>query len=168
MSTRDLAFGGVICALSSICIIFSSLFHLIFPLAVSCAFYCLCAFRSGKLCAFLVIVTSNIIGFLIGGLGAGEILFSVLLFSPFSIIIYSTSPMNKKPWHIMIRALLFAAFSAAIYVLFVTVFKGMVGMEWGMSVGLYAFGAIWTVVMTMFGFALDKGATLLTRRFGNK
>ena len=160
MSTRQLAFGGVICALASMCIIISSLFHLIFPLAISCALYCICEVKSGKACSFIVIFTSNIIGFLIGGIGGGEILFSVLLFSPFAAIIFCTSGLKKKFWHVLVRAVLFAAFSIAVYVLFVTVLKNIAGIG-EMPIGAAAFGVIFTIVMTAFGFALDGFLSLI-------
>ena len=164
MSTRKLAFGGVICALSSMCIIFSCVFHLIFPLAVSCVFYYLCAKKCGNACSILVVITSNIIGFIVGGVSV-EILFSLLLFSPFSIIIYMTAELNKKLWQYAVRALVFAAFAAIIYVLFATVLKDIVGFGDGFKVGAYAFGAFWTIVMTLFGFALDRGCDIIAKRF---
>ncbi len=167
MDTRQLAFGGVICALASMCIILSSLFHLIFPLAISCALYCICEVKSGKACAIIVIFTSNITGFMIGGIGSGEILFSVLLFSPFAAIIFCTSGLKKKFWQVLVRAVLFAAFSIAVYVLFVTVLKNIVGIGegiGGMPIGA-ALGAIFAVVMTAFGFALDGFTAFLARRF---
>lgn len=165
MSTRNLAFGGVICALSSMCIIFSTVFHLIAPLVVACVFYYICAFKCGNVCAIIVIITSNLIGFFVGGIGGGEILFSILLFSPFSIIINMTSRLNKKPWHFVFRAVIFAAFSFVIYILFATLLSDIVGFDDNFGLGIYAVGAIWTVIMTLFGFALDKGATLITKRF---
>lgn len=165
MSTRKLAFGGVICALSAICIIFSSIFHVIFPLVISCVFYYLCAHKCGNVTAILVIITSNILGFFIGGVGGGEILFSVLLFSPFSIIIYSTAFLNKKLWQYALRAAIFAAYAFVIYILFATVLKDIVGLSGDFNIGVYAFGVLWTVVMTLFGFALDKGCAIISKRF---
>ncbi|MCH5163772.1 MAG: hypothetical protein J1F36_02015 [Clostridiales bacterium] len=165
MSTRNLAFGGVICALSSMCIIFSTVFHLLSPLVIACVFYYICAYKCGNVCAIIVIIASNIIGFFIGGIGGGEILFSVLLFSPFSIIIYLTSDLNKRPWQFAVRAAIFAAFSFVIYMLFATVLKDIVGFDDDFGLGVYALGAVWTVIMTLFGFALDRGAALLTKRF---
>ncbi len=166
MSTRKLAFGGVVCALASICIIFSCVFHLIFPLVISCVFYYICAQKCGGMCAFIVVITSNIIGAIIGGIGGGEILFSVLLFSPFSIIIYVTAPLSKGPIQYLLRALIFALFSFAIYLLFATVLKDVVGFEGSdFGLGVYLFGAVWTVVMTLFGFALDRGAAFIMKRF---
>lgn len=101
-----------------------------------------------------------------GGIGGGEIFFSVLLFSPFAIVVYCTAPLSDSPLKILLRAAIFAAFSLAIYVLFVTVLKDVVsigGETFG--VGESAFGVLWTVVMTIFGFALDKGATVILKRF---
>ena len=165
MSTRSLAFGGVICALSSTCIIISSLFHLIFPLVISCVFYYLCAKKCGNSCALIVVITSNIVGFLVGGVGGGEILFSVLLFSPYSILIYMTANF-KKPWHFAIRVAVFAVFSAAIYLLFATVLKDLVGLnDYNFGLGVYAFGVVWTVILVLFGFALDSGCRIIARRF---
>ena len=166
MSTRELAFGGVICALSSMCIIFASVFHLIFPLVISCVFYYLCAKKCGSTCAIIVVITSNIIGFIIGGIGSGEILFSVFLFSPYSIIIYSTAKLNKNPWHYGVRALIFALYAVVIYLLFVTVLKDLIGFgDSNFGLGVYAFGAAWTVVITLFGFALDRGCEIIAKRF---
>lgn len=164
MSTKQLTFGGVICAFASICVIVSSLFHLISPLAVSCALYCLCAARSGKATSLIVIFTSNVIGLLIGGIGGGEILFSALLFSPFAVIIFCTAKFKAKPWQYLLRALLFAAFSALVYTLFATVLKDYAGLNTG-KIGEYAFGAIFIVVMTLFGFVLDGFTSLILRRF---
>lgn len=169
MSTQNLAFGGVICALSAICIIFSSLFHLIFPLVIMCIFFGLCLIKCGRMCAVIVIFTSNVIGFLIGGFGGGEILFSLLLFSPFSFIVCLTSSFDKKFWHYLLRALIYALFSFGIYLLFATVLKDLVGMserEFGLPV--YLFGVIWTVAFTVFGFALDKVTALISARFFKK
>ncbi len=166
MSTHKLAFGGVICALASICIIVSCVFHVVFPLVISCVFYCICARKCGGVCAFIVVVTSNLIGFFIGGVGGGEILFSVFLFSPYSIIIYLTASLDKKVWQVVLRAIVFAVFSFGIYLLFATVFKELVefdGTNFGM--GTYLFGAVWTVVLTLFGFALDRGVALIGKRF---
>ncbi len=165
MSTRNLAFGGVICALSSMCIIFSCIFHVVFPLVIACVFYYVCAHKCGGVCAFIVVFTSNLIGFIIGGVGGGEILFSVLLFSPFSIIIYLTSPLNKTILQKAIRACIFAVFSFGIYLLFATVLKGLVEFETDFGLNVYLFGAVWTAVMTLFGFALDKGAAMIMKRF---
>ncbi len=162
MSTRDLAFGGVICALSSICIIISSLFHLISPLAVCCALYCLCEAKSGKACAVIVIFTSNLIGFLIGGIGGGEILYSFILFSPFAIIIFCTNKLRKGIWQILLRALLFAIFSALVYVLFATLLKEVAGFDIKKYVA--AMGVAFVAVMTMFGFALDRFTSFVIRR----
>lgn len=165
MSTRSLAFSGVMCALSATCVIFSSVFHVIFPLIIACVFYYICAFKCGKICALLVIITSNLIGFFVGGIGGGEILFNVLLFSPFSIIIYSTARLSKYVWHYIVRTIIFAAFSIAVYILFATVLRDILDFKDTFGLNMYMFGAIWTVLMTLFGFALDRGAAIITKRF---
>ncbi len=166
MSTRTLAYSGVFCALASICIIMSSLLHIISPLVISCFFFYICAKKCGNGCSTIVIIASNLIGFLVGGIGGGEIIISILLFSPLSILVYLTSPLCRKLWQVALRAFMFAAFACLIYVLFVTVLKDVVSIgDLDLGVGLYAFGVIWTVVITIFAFALDKGCTIIAKRF---
>lgn len=165
MSTRGLAFGGVMCALGSVCVILSTLFHIISPLIIASVFFCLSAKKGGVLCGVLVVITANIIGFFVGGVGGGEILFSVLLFSPLSIIVSLTSGLDKGISQFVLRAVILAAFSVAVYALFATALREIVGMEDEFGLGVYAFGAIWTVILTVFGFALDKGAAIILKRF---
>jgi len=153
------------CALGSVCIILSTLFHLISPLIIASVFFCLSAKKGGSLCGVLVVITANLIGFFVGGIGGGEILFSVLLFSPLAIIVSATERLNKSLSKIALRAIILAAFSAAIYILFATVLRDIVGMQDEFGLGVYAFGAIWTVVLTVFGFALDRGAAIILKRF---
>lgn len=153
------------CALGSVCIVLSTLFHIISPLIVASVFFCISAKRGGSLCGVLVVITANLIGFFIGGLGGGEILFSVLLFSPLSIIVSLTARLNRGVAQIAIRTVIIAAFSLAIYILFATALKDVVGMQDEFGLGVYAFGAIWTLVLTIFGFALDRGATIILKRF---
>ncbi|MBR2967345.1 MAG: hypothetical protein IKC35_01025 [Clostridia bacterium] len=174
MGTRDLAFGGVMCALCSVCIILSSLFHLITPLIFACVFYCVCAQKSGATVATIVVVASNIIGFFLGGIGGGEILFSALYFSPLAIIVFCTKKLDKTGLQVVLRAVIFSVFAICVYVLFATVLKGFVGFDvesvkiGELRVGVYLLGVVWMVATVLFGFALDKGVAYVLKRFTKK
>lgn len=174
MSTRDLAFGGVMCALCSVCIVLSTLFHLITPLVFVCVFYCLCAYKSSATIATIVVLASNFIGFFIGGIGGGEIIFSVLFFSPLAIIIFLTKKLDKSGPQVALRAIIFSLFALCVYILFATVLKSVVGFDvegiviGGLRVGAYMLGVFWTVATVLFGFALDKGVVFIIKRFFRK
>lgn len=165
MSTRSLAFGGVISALSSLFIIASTLFHLITPLVVACILFYVCARKCGSLCAVLVIFVSNLIGFAVGGIGAGEILFSVLIFSPYSIIVFLTSRLDSAPALVALRAVIFAAFSLAVYILFITALSSVTSAFGGFGLGVKTLGVLFVAAMTAFGFALEKGTAIIFKRF---
>lgn len=64
-----------------------------------------------------------------------------------------------------LRALFFAAFAFAVFMLFATVLKDITGFDSDFGMGVYVFAVVWTATITLFGFAMDKGCELIAKRF---
>lgn len=94
-----------------------------------------------------------------------EFLFSALLFSPFSILVFVTRGLRGK--RILIRWVVFLAFAAAVYALFVTVFTAIIGIKSDdfVFVGVWGFGVIWSIAFAAFGFVFEKAIDMVAARF---
>ncbi len=164
MTTKQICYGGVTAALCAVCIISASGFGIVFPLLISCAVTYYCAIRQGAVCATVSAAVANLIAFAFFGITA-EFLFNALLFSPFSILVFVTRGLRGK--RILIRWVVFLAFAAAVYALFVTVFTAIIGIKSDdfVFVGVWGFGVIWSIAFAAFGFVFEKAIDMVAARF---